>query len=145
MECAGHQFTASLLQMHHFLPCFRILEMDPINISSLPTQVTSRFVGRGCRSDSGGGKSFSPGSCVPLSDGPCGVLHTAACGAPDSNGAQRTATQRTVLAPWGWLPVTCGVSPNRSTITWTMAVPSPVRPGSQLQGEEGTLSQCVPP
>lgn len=67
MEHASHQFIASLLQMHPFLPCFRILEMDPVNISSLPTQIMSRFIGRGCWSDCGGGRGFlSWFPCIPL-------------------------------------------------------------------------------
>lgn len=69
-ECASHQFIASLLQMHHFLPCFRILEMDPINVSSLPTQIMSEFVRRGCWRDSRRGRGFSPGCRVLLSDCP---------------------------------------------------------------------------
>lgn len=153
MEHASHQFIASLLQMHPFLPCFRILEMDPVNISSLPTQIMPRFIGRGCWSDCGGGRGFfSWFPCIPLrlplqraarSSMWDTRWHSPQPTPADSNGTQRAASQRIVLAPWGWLPVTCGVSPNRSTTA--TAVPSPVKPGSQLQGEERTLFQSVPP
>lgn len=45
-QCASYQYIASQLQIHHCLPCFVILELDPVNTSPLSAGTMLGFVNR---------------------------------------------------------------------------------------------------
>lgn len=143
--------SLSLFQIHPFLPCFIILERDRANIS-LPTHTMLVFVGRGCWRNCGGGSGFSSSWSWFL----CALLIAPAMCSGQHVGHQMALTPSRFQWPSeGSCPEkaagTQGVPscslwylPNFSTITWVTAVPSPVRPGSQLWGEEGTCSRIYP-